>query len=108
MPHHRWKEAGILGNKEFFKFVDKLLRFADLAFPDYEYFPAFFSQFAEISFISGSIAITFCLPELFVCFWNDAAVFAAVHVPEAAVYKDYLSMFNKNQIRFAGQILSMK
>jgi len=96
------------GSEEFFEFVDKLGRVSDLAFPDYQYFPAFFSEFAEVSFVSGSIAFTFCFPELFVCFWYDTAVFAVVHVSEAAVHKDDLFMFNKNQVRFAGQIFSMK
>ena len=88
------------GNKEFFEFVDKFVCFSDLTFPDYEYFPAFFTEFTDISFISGNITQAFSLPELFVCFWYDAAVFAAVHVPEAAVDKDNLFMFNKSELRF--------
>jgi len=100
MPHHRWNEVGILGKKEFFKFCDKFLSITYLAFPDYKNFPAFSAQLAEISFISGSIALAFCFPELFVGFRYDAAVFTAVHVPEAAVNKDNLIMINRSSLRF--------
>ena len=103
-----WKFAFGSGRKEFFEFVDKFGCVANLAFPDDKNFPAFFAELAEISFISCNIALAFYFPELFVCFWYDAAVSTPVHMPETAVDKDDLFMFNKNQVRFAGQIFSMK
>jgi len=101
-------EVEILGKKEFLKFINKFFCVANLAFPNYKNFPAFFAEFAQISFISFDIALAFCFPELFVSFWYDAAVSTPVHVPETAVDKYNLSMFNKNQVRFTGQIFSMK
>jgi hypothetical protein len=79
--------AGMSRGEEFLKFIYKLVCFSSLAFPDYKYFPAVFAKLAEISFISGGIALAFCFPELFVCFWDDTAVFAEVHVSEAAIDK---------------------
>jgi hypothetical protein len=98
----------VSGKKKFFKFINKLLCIAYLAFPHDKNFPAFFAQLAEISFISVNISLTFYFPELFVCFWYDAAVSAPVHVPETAVDKYNLFVFNKNYVRFTGQIFSMK
>ena len=96
MPHHRWKNVGILRKKEFFKFTYKFGCVAYLAFPYNKNFPAFFAELAKISFISGSIALAFCFPELLVCFRYDTAVFTAVHMPEAAVDKYNLIMISRS------------
>jgi len=101
-------EVEVLGKKEFLKFINKFFCVANLAFPNYKNFPAFSAQLSEISFISFDIVLTFCFPELFVCFWYDAAVSAPVHVPETAVDKDYFSVFNKDYVWFSWQILSIK
>ncbi|MGB2808050.1 MAG: hypothetical protein WBC22_09925, partial [Sedimentisphaerales bacterium] len=79
--------------------INKFLCVSSLAFPDNKNFPAFSAQFAQISFISGNIALTFYFPELFVCFWHDAAVSAPVNMPETAVDKYNLFMFNRSKFR---------
>ena len=85
-----------LGKKELFKFANKFLCVSGLAFPNDKHFPAFTAQLAQISFIPCNIALTLYFPELFVCFWYDAAVSEPVHVPETAVDEYNLFMFNKN------------
>jgi hypothetical protein len=62
-----------------------------LTFPDYENFPAFSAQLAQISFISVNITLPFYFPELFVRFWYNPAVSAFVHMPEAAVDENNFS-----------------
>jgi hypothetical protein len=76
-----------------------------LAFPDYEDFPALISQFAKVPLVAFYISLPLCLPELSIGRRCYPAVSAFVHMPEAAVYKDDLSMPSQNHIRIARQIL---
>ena len=76
-----------LEGKEFIKFANKIFWFSSLAFPDYKEFPSIFSQFAQISFISGNITFSLCLPEFCIGCRLDFTIKAFVHMPETAVNK---------------------
>lgn len=78
------------------------------AFSDYKDFPSIFSQFTQISLISGNITLSFCLPEFGIGRRFDLTITAFVHVPEKAVDKYDFIMSCKNYIRITRQVFTMK
>jgi len=79
-----------------------------LAFPYNEDFPAGFAQLFQISPIAFNISVAFYLPEFYVRSRPNAAVTASMYMPETAVNKDYLFVFDQNDIRVAGQVFAMQ
>jgi len=71
--------------KEVCELLCQFFLMSRLAFPDYKNFPAFFSQFTQISFVSCDITFPLCLPKFGICCRSNPAVTAFVHMPETTV-----------------------
>jgi hypothetical protein len=56
----------------------------------------------EIALVAFNISPAFILPKFSPRRGNNSAVSAAVHMPETAVNKNYLFVFDQNDIRMAG------
>jgi hypothetical protein len=78
-----------------------------LALPDRQNLPTQSAKFAMRSDVPVSIALKFRNPIASVRRGNPAAT-AAVHVPEAATYLDYLPQAREHQIRCAGECANME
>jgi uncharacterized membrane protein len=62
----------------------------------------------KVAFVSFNISPAFILPELFVCCGFYLAVSAIVYMPETAVNEDYFFVPDKDNIRMAWEVASMK
>ena len=59
-------------------------------------------------FVPRNISAAFVAPEFRPRFGNDISPSAVVAMPEAAMHEDYRAVFRQNNVRLAGQVLSMK
>ena len=59
-------------------------------------------------FVAFNISTAFILPEFSPRRRYNSAVSTAVHMPKAAVNKDYFFVFDQNDIRMAGKVASMQ
>jgi len=80
----------------------------ELAFPDGEDTPALFSQFADMFFVVGDVALEFLPPEFFVGFRHAGDFAAFMAMPEAAVDEDDGLVLSEDNIGFSGQILPVQ
>jgi len=94
----------VLRSQEGIKDFCEFIKVAGLALPDDQHLPAKGSEFSQIGFITRYIRLPFGSPELRTRFRHHSAVSTTVHMPEAAVNKDYLPVTDKNQIRLPRQI----
>jgi hypothetical protein len=79
-----------------------------VAFPDFKNLPAIAAERLPIAFVTLHIPAALFSPEADVGGRNRLAVFAAMHVPEAAVNKENRSGRGKDKIRLSRQIRPMQ
>jgi len=79
-----------------------------VALPNFEHFPAIGAQQPAVALIAIGIAAPFLRPERFVRRGRWFAVFATVHVPEAAVDEKHRFSAREHQIRLAWQIFHVQ
>ncbi len=78
------------------------------ALPNHEQIPSEPSQGAPASPVTRHVSAPFLFPETRIGLRLHASVAASVHVPEAAVYEEHLTQLRKDEIRLAGEVLSMQ
>ncbi len=81
---------------------------AGLALPDDEDGPAEGAEGGRIFSVAGFVGEAFGVPEGGVGLRLDAAVFAGVQVPEAAVDEDDLFEAGEDHVRLAGEVFAVQ
>ena len=81
---------------------------AGLAFPDFEDLPAGGAELAAVAFVAFDVGAALFGPEGFVGCGGWFAVFAAVHVPEAAVDEEDGSGAGKDEVGLAGEVFDVE
>jgi len=102
------KKVAELAGKEFLQFGLKWGRTPRFAFPHNHHSPTLMPERTSIATIAFDIRESFGSPELCIRCGHYASISTFVHVKEAAMYIDYLSMSNKYDVRFTRKILLVK
>jgi hypothetical protein len=79
-----------------------------LAFPNHQNAPAIFAKQTANSSIALHVFQALVLPEFGVCRRDDVAIPATVHVPEAAMNKNYRLEPTQNYVGFAGESVEVE
>jgi len=83
----------------------ELWQVSSLALPHDHHFPTVMLECFEVSLVARSIGEPLGFPEVYIRCGHYSAVSTVVHVKEAAVDIDNLSVSDEDQIRFAGKTL---
>jgi hypothetical protein len=92
-----------------FRYAPFHLRYSgQFTFPNHQHAPTKLTEFRLSLFVSNHVCIEFGIPKTGACRRPRGAFAASVLMPETTMNKYNLFVFRQNNIRIAGQILSVQ